>query len=431
MVEQIGVFGDILAIFLAKCLPTPKKVGKQFKSMITSTVVFDHRGRATNDRPGSLELRVTESRRSYYINTGIKVLRREWKYGRIVDRPDCEALNERLDIICRRIDEIVNDCIERQAPLDVRRIKQEAWGEQTEAGTPFLDWVAVTIPTLDIKSGTRKHYNTTLTRLREYGRMRTWADLTSEGILAFDRWLHNLKINQSDAAKKMGKNESLLSDAAVYNYHKNMKGLIRRALFEGKITANPYERLRGQLKRGEKESVEYLTEDEVAAFMSLAPVAGTAMAVARDLFVFQLFTGFGFTDMQSFDIRNYKRVDGKWISMVPRTKTGVATVSQLLPPAVEVLERYGMTLPKMNNADYNHALKALGMAAGISTPLHSHLARHTFATFMLKNGVKVENLARMMGHRRITQTMRYAKVLAQSVHEDFDMIEQILNKQTK
>jgi integrase len=155
------------------------------------------------------------------------------------------------------------------------------------------------------------------------------------------------------------------------------------------------------------------------------------MAVARDLFVFQLFTGFGFTDMQSFDIKNYKRVDGKWISVVPRTKTGVSTVSQLLPPAVEVLERYGMTLPKMNNADYNHALKALGMAAGISTPLHSHLARHTFATFMLKNGVKVENLARMMGHRRITQTMRYAKVLAQSVHEDFNMIEQILNKQTK
>jgi integrase len=326
----------------------------------------------------------------------------------------------------------VNDCIERQAPLDVRRIKQEAWGEQTEAGTPFLDWVAVTIPTIDIKEGTRKHYNTTLARLREYGRMRTWGDLTSEGILAFDRWLHSLKINQSDAAKKMGKNESLLSDAAVYNYHKNMKGLIRRALFEGKITANPYERLRGQLKRGEKESVEYLTEDEVAAFMSLAPVAGTAMAVARDLFVFQLFTGFGFTDMQSFDIKNYKRVDGKWISVVPRTKTGVATISQLLPPAVEVLERYGMKLPKMNNADYNHALKALGMAAGISTPLHSHLARHTFATFMLKNGVKVENLARMMGHRRITQTMRYAKVLAQSVHEDFDMIETILtNKQNE
>jgi site-specific recombinase XerD len=47
---------------------------------------------------------------------------------------------------------------------------------------------------------------------------------------------------------------------------------------------------------------------------------------------------------------------------------------------------------------------------------------------MLRNGVKVENLARMMGHTRITQTMRYAKVLAQSVHDDFDMIARMLNE---
>ena len=66
---------------------------------------------------------------------------------------------------------------------------------------------------------------------------------------------------------------------------------------------------------------------------------------------------------------------------------------------------------------------------GIKTRLHSHLARHTFATWMLKNGVKIENVARMLGHTNITQTQRYAKVLAESVHEDFDMVaEKMFNK---
>jgi site-specific recombinase XerD len=60
------------------------------------------------------------------------------------------------------------------------------------------------------------------------------------------------------------------------------------------------------------------------------------------------------------------------------------------------------------------------MAAGISTPLHSHLARHTFATWMLSNGAKIENVSRMLGHTNITQTQRYAKVLAKDVHDDFD-----------
>jgi site-specific recombinase XerD len=54
--------------------------------------------------------------------------------------------------------------------------------------------------------------------------------------------------------------------------------------------------------------------------------------------------------------------------------------------------------------------------------MHSHLARHTFATFMLANGAKIENVSRMLGHTNITQTQRYAKVLAQSVHDDFDRI---------
>ena len=87
-----------------------------------------------------------------------------------------------------------------------------------------------------------------------------------------------------------------------------------------------------------------------------------------------------------------------------------------------------MKIPKMNNADYNRHLKALGLMAGISTRLHSHLARHTFATYMLRNGVKIENVSKMLGHTNITQTQRYAKVLAQSVHDDFDMIAEKMSK---
>ena len=126
--------------------------------------------------------------------------------------------------------------------------------------------------------------------------------------------------------------------------------------------------------------------------------------------------------MQAFDMDDYKWNGNRWINTGERIKTGVPYVSSLLPPALRVLEKYGMEIPKMNNADYNRQLKALQTMAGIKTRLHSHLARHTFATFMLRNGVKIENVSKMLGHTNITQTQRYAKVLAQSVHDDFDMI---------
>jgi site-specific recombinase XerD len=63
----------------------------------------------------------------------------------------------------------------------------------------------------------------------------------------------------------------------------------------------------------------------------------------------------------------------------------------------------------------------MGTVIGVEH-LHTHLARHTFATYMLSNNVKVENLMRMLGHKNINQTMRYAKVLAKDVQSDFEMI---------
>ena len=72
--------------------------------------------------------------------------------------------------------------------------------------------------------------------------------------------------------------------------------------------------------------------------------------------------------------------------------------------------------------------KDLGLMAGITTRMHSNLARHTFATYMLTNDVKFQNVTRMLGHKNIKQTMRYAKVLAQDVRDDFEMVGAKLKK---
>ena len=195
----------------------------------------------------------------------------------------------------------------------------------------------------------------------------------------------------------------------------------------GIIDANPYDRLKGEFRKGINDNVEYLTEDEIKAIESLQPIAGTQMAMARDLFVFQMYTGLSYADTQVFDIADYRYIDGVWTNRGERVKTGVAYVSDLLPQAVEVLERYGMQAPKVDNVQYNQSLKVIQQALGIRTRLHSHLARHTFATRALKMGVKIENVSAMLGHTNITQTQRYAKVLAESVHDDFELLRQKLN----
>lgn len=399
-------------------------------TMITTQIVFDHYGRAGRTAPGPLEIRVTESRKVHYIPTGIKVMASEWKFGMICNRGDADELNRRLMMIARAVEREVNQCIDEKRKLDVVSIKHKVWSvrDEMDGRAPFLDWYEEQLPQLGIAHGTAKHYKTTLTRLRACNIIRTWEDMNVENIYKFDKWLRSLDKPLTDAELKTGAKKQKIGDAGIFTYHKNLKAMIGRAVRLGIIHANPYDRLRGEFKKGVKESVEYLTEEEVAAFMSLRPVPGTTMAVARDLFVFQLYTGMSYGDAQRFDISNYKQMDGRWITISERVKTGVPFVSQLLPPAVDVLQRYNWQVPKLGNGEYNQCLKALGMAAGITTKMHSHLARHTFATFMLRHGVKVENLARMLGHTKLDQTLRYAKVVAQSVHDDFDRIAALIEK---
>lgn len=380
--------------------------------MITTKLIFDRKKQAKKDGTGTIEVRVISDRRAYYISTGVRIREREWRAGMIINRPDAQSLNERIAIICQIIDTEVNRCIEANLAINTENLKNKVWSvKDTMSNEPlFLDWLDHQTEILNLSAGTIKHYVTLHTRLTEYGKIKRWGDLTTENISEFDAWLHKRKLSTGEA----------ITDAAVYKYHKCFKAILNRAVMFDKIDRNPYDRLK--FKRGESENIEYLTEDEMNAIVNLKVPKGTQIETARDLFVFQMFTGLSYSDTQAFDFSQYKKVKGKWINTGERIKTGVAYVSSLLPPAVAVLEKYGWTVPKIDNADYNHLLKVIGTMADIPTKMHTHLARHTFATYMLRQGVKVENLQRMLGHKNIRQTMRYAKVLAESVHEDFDMV---------
>lgn len=390
----------------------------------TTAVVYDRKHKADKDTEGLLEIRISANRKSYYISTGVRVLPRQWA-GTVLHRADAETLNDRLGAMVRKVSEEVTHSMAEGREIDVAEIKEKLFGVKNQRATEpdvLLNWIDGQIAALNVKDGTRQHFRVMQKRLEQFGRIRRWDDLTTENIYEWDAWLHRLPKPQSKADIQAGRERECISGASVHNYHKDLKSLLSRAVKMGKIEQNPYDRLRGEFKKCENESTEYLTADEMKALESLHPLPGTQMAMARDLFVFQMYTGLSYSDSQAFDISEYRQVNGKWVNVGERIKTGVAYVSQLLPPVVEILERYNWQPPKMNNTQYNSCLKVIQQALGFTSKLHSHLARHTFATWMLANGVPLEHVSKMVGHSNIRQTQRYAKVMAKAVYDDFDMV---------
>jgi integrase len=397
--------------------------------MIRISLVYDHHKRTPKGEEGPVEVRVTVNRKPYYINTGVRV-RAERLVGNCIrddeHSNDADLLNERLTTIIGLVEKEVNRCLEQRMPINVADIRDRVWDvtadKKDDGDEPTLiKWIKDYVATADMAKNTRLHYLTVTRRLMEYGKILRWEHLTVDNIYAWDVWLRHQEVPLTKNQKAAGMEPQLISSDSVYNYHKYLKATINKAMKFQILTANPYDQMKGMFKRTKRDVVDYLTEAQMKKVMALTPVPGSQAALALDLFIFQMFTGLGYADTQIFDISQYRNIDGKWTHVGQRVKTGVPYVSQLLPPVVEVLERNGWQVPKMNNQRYNQMLKAIGMVIGIEN-LHSHMGRHTFATYMLSNGAKIENVSRMLGHTNITQTQRYAKVLAKDVHDDFDKI---------
>ena len=403
--------------------------------MIRISLVYDHHKRTPKDEEGPVEVRVTVNRKPYYINTGVRV-RKDRLVGNCVrddeQSDDADLLNERLTTILRLVEKEVNRCLEQRIPINVADIRDAIWGVTAEAQDDgdeptLINWIKNYVATANIAKNTKLHYLTVARRLMDYGKILRWEHLTVDNIYEWDVWLRSQTVPLTKNQKAAGLEPQLISSDSVYNYHKYLKSTINKAMQFRILAANPYDQMKGMFKRTKRDVVDYLTEDQMQKVMSLTPVPGSQAAMALDLFIFQMFTGLAYSDTQIFDISQYRKIDGKWMHVGQRVKTGVPYVSQLLPPVVEMLERNGWRVPRMNNQRYNQMLKAIGMVIGIEN-LHSHMGRHTFATYMLSNGAKIENVSRMLGHTNITQTQRYAKVLAKDVHDDFDKIAKKLKK---
>ena len=136
-----------------------------------------------------------------------------------------------------------------------------------------------------------------------------------------------------------------------------------------------------------------------------------------------------------------KGIDGKLWIQTYRQKTDTKSNIPLLSPALLILEKYkddpetsnsGSLLPVNSNQKMNAYLKEIATLAGITKTLTFHLARHTFATTItLANGVPIESVSEMLGHKSIRTTQNYAKVIDQKVSEDMSKLETFLSKKVE
>lgn len=149
----------------------------------------------------------------------------------------------------------------------------------------------------------------------------------------------------------------------------------------------------------------------------------------RDIFLFSCYTGLAYVDVRQLTSANIViGMDGeKWI-FTHRQKTDVPSKIPLLPQALAIVEKYSnhpycintkKLLPVLSNQKTNEYIKELAAICGINKEFTFHTARHTFATTVtLTNGVPIESVSKMLGHKNLRTTQHYAKILDKKVSQD-------------
>ena len=217
-----------------------------------------------------------------------------------------------------------------------------------------------------------------------------------------------------------------MSNNTAIQKMKQVKRVIRFAVDEGYIKVSPY---KITLKK-EKKEVQPLTIKEVNAIRK-KKIDIERLSKIRDLFIFECYTGLAFTDLMSLNNNDF-HIDesgNKWI-IKKRHKTNVVATIPLLPIALEILDKYNYKLPHMSNVKYNAYLKEIGDICGIKKNLHSHLARHTWATILLNAGMDMVSVSKCLGHSnsKITEST-YAKVLPDKLYEKVKKVNDVLKEE--
>jgi len=160
----------------------------------------------------------------------------------------------------------------------------------------------------------------------------------------------------------------------------------------------------------------YLTVDEINRLLRLELPDGTLQLV-RDAFLFSCFTGLSYVDLCGLT-RQHIRWDDRhaWLELT-RHKTGTEVSVRLFALPQAILHRY---LPAASdepvfglpaNGWCNRCLERIAAAAGISKHITFHAARHTFATTItLSQGVAIETISKLLGHKSIRTTQIYAVI---------------------
>ena len=338
---------------------------------------------------------------------------------------EARSINSHLDMMRIQIIDMQMELVHKKIPVTTETLKSKILGvdERQRMLIPIFQDHNNKIKELvgkEYAPGTLERYKTSLSHTIEFLQ---WKYKVSDieinkidhaFVTDYEFWLRSVRYCANNTAVK---------------YIKNLSKIIKLCLANDWLDKNPFANYKSKVKEVERV---YLSEEEIQNIIE-KDFKTERLSLVRDIFLFSCFTGLAYIDVKNLTKSHISiGIDGeKWI-FTHRQKTETASKIPILPVTQIIIDKYAdhpksnnedRLLPILTNQKMNAYLKEIAGVCEIEKELTFHIARHTFATTVtLTNGVPIESVSKMLGHKNLRTTQHYAKVLDKKVSEDMKIL---------
>lgn len=296
--------------------------------------------------------------------------------------------------------------------------------------TLFYDYyVAMTEKRLGLESkGNWGNWRSCLKHLEKYApnlKKLTFGDITPKWVQGFKDYLDKEACAWSCDCRKRVKDHPL-SDNSKLSYFNKLKACLNQAYEERIIAHNP---MRGiESFKAEEGKRMYLTIEEIK---NLVQTECEYPDIKR-AFLFSCLTGLRRSDILKLTWAEVQKQGGFTRIIFKQKKTKGQEYLDISPQAAGLLGECGnldehpfagMRSPNRTN----EVIKRWVLRAGIRKDITFHCGRHSFAVMMLDLGTDIYTVSKLLGHRELSTTQIYAKVLDKNKQAAVARIPDIFN----